>query len=174
MSMLSTIMLNRCINERERNGQYLMSGWIDRWWVVQMGRQINDTYIHTQVIEYGNHHGACELSRFTCVQLFAILWTRACQATLSMEFSRQQYCSGFPCPPPGVLLDPGIEPTCVSQSSALAGGFFTTITIWEALVIMVQILYVALMTLREISQHHFLIPTFPPSTLKLYNQFNTE
>ena len=32
------------------------------------------------------------------------------QAPLFMEFSRQDYWSGFPCPPPGDLLDPGIDP----------------------------------------------------------------
>ena len=35
------------------------------------------------------------------VQLFATLWTVACQAPLSMGFSRQQYWSGLPSPPPG-------------------------------------------------------------------------
>ena len=44
------------------------------------------------------------------------------QAPLSMGFSRQEYCSGLPCPSPGDLSDPGVEPT----SPALAGGFFTT------------------------------------------------
>ena len=32
------------------------------------------------------------------------------QAPLSMGFSRQEYWSGLPCPPPGDLPDPGIEP----------------------------------------------------------------
>ena len=32
------------------------------------------------------------------------LWTVACQAPLSMGFSRQEYWSGLPCPPPGVFL----------------------------------------------------------------------
>ena len=49
-------------------------------------------------------------------------WTVACQAPLSMEFSRQEYWSGLPFPPPEDLPDPGIEPV----SPALAGGFFTT------------------------------------------------
>ena len=40
----------------------------------------------------------------------AILRTVACQALLSMEFSRQKYWSGLPCAPPGDLPDPGIEP----------------------------------------------------------------
>ena len=37
-------------------------------------------------------------------------WTIARQAPLSMGFSRQKYWSGLPCPPPGDLLHPGIEP----------------------------------------------------------------
>ena len=34
----------------------------------------------------------------------------ACQAPLSMGFSRQEYWSGLPCPPPEYLSDPGIKP----------------------------------------------------------------
>ena len=37
-------------------------------------------------------------------------WTTACQASLSMGFSRQEYWSGLPCPPPGDLPEPQIEP----------------------------------------------------------------
>ena len=44
------------------------------------------------------------------VWLFLIPWTIALQAPLSMGFSRQEYKSGLPCPPPGGLLNPGIEP----------------------------------------------------------------
>ena len=54
-------------------------------------------------------------------QLFEILWTIACQAALSMGFSRQ-YRSGLPFPSPGDLPNPEIE----AGSPALAGGFFTT------------------------------------------------
>ena len=50
------------------------------------------------------------LSRFGHVQLCAALWTVACQAPLSMAFSRQEYWSGLPCPPPGDLPNPGIKP----------------------------------------------------------------
>ena len=49
-------------------------------------------------------------------------------------FSRQGYWSGLPCLPPGDLPDSGIEPASLT-SSALAGGFFTTITTWEAQVL---------------------------------------
>ena len=41
------------------------------------------------------------------------------QAPLSMAFSRQEYWSGLPCPPPGDLSDPGIEPT--SHVSCIGG-----------------------------------------------------
>ena len=67
------------------------------------------------------------LSRFSRVWLFEILWTIAHQASLSMGFSRQEYCSQLPCPPLGDLPDPGLEPASLT-SPALAGGFFTTST----------------------------------------------
>ena len=44
------------------------------------------------------------------VGLFSTPWTVACQAPLSMEFSRQQYWSGLLFPSPGDLPDPGIKP----------------------------------------------------------------
>ena len=66
----------------------------------------------------------CVLSRFSHIQL--------CDPTdhnppapLSMEFSRQEYWRGLPCPPPGDLPDPGIKPTSLI-SPVLAGRFFTT------------------------------------------------
>jgi len=44
-----------------------------------------------------------------------------------VEFSRQEYWSGLPCPLPGDLSDPGIQPSSL-KSPALAGRFFTTST----------------------------------------------
>ena len=44
------------------------------------------------------------------VRLFVTPWTVARQTSLSMGFSRQEYWSGLPCPPPGDLPNPGIEP----------------------------------------------------------------
>ena len=58
------------------------------------------------------------------VQLFATPWTVACLASLSMGFSKQEYWSGLPFPPPGDLPDPGIEPVS-PESLVSAGGFFT-------------------------------------------------
>ena len=61
----------------------------------------------------------------SCVQFFVTPWTVACQAALSMEFSRQEYWGGLPFPTPGDLPKPGIE-TSFLASPGLAGGFFTT------------------------------------------------
>ena len=69
-------------------------------------------------------------SHFSRVQLRVTLWTVNCQAPLSLGFSRQEYCSWLPCPPPGDLLNPMIEPWTL-MSPALAGEFFTTSTTWE-------------------------------------------
>ena len=51
-------------------------------------------------------------------------WIAARQASLSMGFSRQEYCNGSPFPPPGDLSDPGIKPASLA-SPALAARFFT-------------------------------------------------
>ena len=78
----------------------------------------------------GQTQHACLPSCFSHVWLCVTLWTLAYQAPLSMGFSRQEYCSGLPCPPPGDLPNPGIEPASIT-SPALAGRFFTTSATWE-------------------------------------------
>ena len=51
----------------------------------------------------------CVLSRFGPVPLFVTPGTAAHQVPLSVGFSRQEYCGGLPCPPPGDLPNPGME-----------------------------------------------------------------
>ena len=65
------------------------------------------------------------LSCFSHVLLFVTPWTIAQQALLSKGSSRQEYWSELPCPPPGDLPGPGIEPVSL-VSPALTGEFFTT------------------------------------------------
>ena len=65
------------------------------------------------------------------IWLCAALRTYVSWDSLSMGFSRQEYWSGLPCPPPGGLPDPGIEPLSLT-SPALAGGSFTTSATGEA------------------------------------------
>ena len=74
---------------------------------------------------------ACMLSHFSHVKLCVTPRTVACQAPLSMGFSRQEYWSGLPCPPPGDLPDLGIERLSL-MSPAPAGGFFIISATWEA------------------------------------------
>ena len=65
--------------------------------------------------------GGGDLVTKSCPTL-ATPWTVACQAPLSMGFSRQQYWSGLLFPFPGDLPDPGIEP----RFSCIAARHFTT------------------------------------------------
>ena len=58
----------------------------------------------------------------SCVRLFEPYGLKACQVPLSMGFSRQEYWSGLPFPPPGDLPNAGIEPA----TPALQADAFTT------------------------------------------------
>ena len=69
-----------------------------------------------------NDH-VCVLSLQPCPTLCSPV-TVAHQAPLPMEFSRQEYWSGLPFPPPGDLPNPGTEPMSPA-SPALTGVFFT-------------------------------------------------
>ena len=75
-------------------------------------------YCHPAYLTYMQSVCAQSLSR---VWLFTTPVTS--QAPLSMEFFQQEYWSGLPLPPPGDILDPGIELS--PASPALADGFFT-------------------------------------------------
>ena len=66
---------------------------------------------------YVSIYGGGGLVAKSCLTL-ATPWTVACQAPLSMGFSRQEYWSGLPFPSPRDLPDPGIKP----RSSALQAG----------------------------------------------------
>ena len=76
--------------------------------------------------------GPAELFACGCAQLlsrvwlFVTLWTVACQALLTMGFSRQEYKNGLRFPSPGALPDSGIKPMSPA-SLDLAGRFFTTV-----------------------------------------------
>ena len=67
-------------------------------------------------------HVACVFCHSIVSDSFTTPWTVACQASLFMGFSRQEYWSGLPFPPPGHFPNPGIE-LMSPASPALAGGF---------------------------------------------------
>ena len=69
--------------------------------------------------------GVCVLHHFGWIRLSVILQTVSCQARLSMRFPRQEYWSGLPCPAPGDLPDPGIEPTSTASPALQAGSLPT-------------------------------------------------
>ena len=64
----------------------------------------------------------CVVLSLSRVRLFVTPWTVACQAPLSVGFSRQDYWSGLPCLPPRNLPDLGIESKSLTPP-ALAGRF---------------------------------------------------
>ena len=68
-------------------------------------------------LQYPGHVLCAVLNHFSHVWLFATLWTIAHQAPLRWGFSRQEQWSGLPCPPPGDLPNPGIEPyvSCIGR-----------------------------------------------------------
>ena len=81
------------------------------WWDYHKGSS------HMQLLTAPKSPPCSGLSRAcvcVCVRaqlcLFATPQTAACQALLSMGFSRQEYWSGLPFPSPGEFPDPGIEP----------------------------------------------------------------
>ena len=93
---------------------------------------LNDSSINTALLYFAFMcMYVCMLSRFSHVWLHETPWTVVYQAPPSMGFSRQEYWSGLPCPPPGDLPDPGIKLVSV-VSAALAGGFLTSKGTWEA------------------------------------------
>ena len=73
--------------------------------------KLNNLFMHAQSLR--------------CAPFFVTSWTVACQAPLSMEFSRQEHWSGLPFPPlenlPGPVIKSGSP-----ASPALAGQFFTS------------------------------------------------
>ena len=91
----------QCLGDQHQHPRALLTALTDS--NIPMARTIQVYIYYLRV---------CLLSH---VQLFGTPWTVACQAPLSMGFSREEYWSGLPFPSPGELPDPGIEsgsPAC--------------------------------------------------------------
>ena len=73
------------------------------------------TFVRAKITSLDTLERVVLFSRQVVSDSFAVLWTVAHQAPLSMEFPSQEYCSGLSPPSPGDLPDSGIEPV----SSAL-------------------------------------------------------
>ena len=84
---------------------------------IDLGFTVRSMIHFEQSILYGVRRGPkfcsvcmCVLSHFSHVQLLATPWSAAHQSPPSVRFSRHEYWSGLPCPPPGDLPDPGFKP----------------------------------------------------------------
>ena len=84
-----------------------LSDWTELEWT-----GLNWTVLNRTELDWGDCGSsyAVMCSVASVVSNSANYGTAAHQAPLSMGFSRQEYWSGLPCPPPGDLPDPGIEP----------------------------------------------------------------
>ena len=76
------------------------------------------------------HHLESPINYYCCSATKSCLtlcnpWTIACKAALSMGLSRQEYWSGFPCPPPGDLSNPGMEPVSLVSFALQADSLST-------------------------------------------------
>ena len=79
----------------------------------------NDTRYYTEVcLTFIGGDGLVGQSCLT----FVTPWTVTSQAPLSMGFSKQEYWSGLPCPPPGDHPDPGIKPGTPALHCSQASG----------------------------------------------------
>ena len=97
----------------------------------------------------------CMLICFSHVRLFDPMDYIACQAPLSMWFSRQEYWSELPCPSPGDLPNPEIQPMS-SVSPVVTGRFFTRRAIREA-----RSSYTLTLIFLGTSWHSFIQQIFP-------------
>ena len=82
----------------------------------------------------------CTLSRFGRDGLFPIPWTVTLQAPPSVGFSRQEYRSGLPCPPPGDLPNPGIKPESPTAPAMQAGSLLRShwgTSAWQYLILVI-------------------------------------
>ena len=75
----------------------------------------------------------CVLGQFSCVYLFAILWTVGCSVLGILQTKILEWIA-MPSSRGRTLLlpNPGIEPTSLALSPALAGRFFTTSATWAS------------------------------------------
>ena len=75
----------------------------------QLSTQHVGLFFESDYTTQGNLQTQRVLSHCSLVRLFVPMGY-SCQAPLSMEYTKQEYWSGLPCPPPGDLAHPAIEP----------------------------------------------------------------
>ena len=91
--------------------------YVHHFFLPTLSRTSIYTHTHTHTHTHTCIYDMWKCQSLSCVWLFATPWIVACQAPLSMKFSRQGYWRGFLFPTPRDLPNPGIRPA----SSPLAG-----------------------------------------------------
>ena len=100
-------------------------------WTTQVNSSKSNQY--TYIISPPHYTCMCSMCVFSYVWLFVTPWTVACQASLSMEFFRQAYCSGLPFPSPRDLPDQSKNQTCVSCVSCIGRQVLCCWATWKDL-----------------------------------------
>ena len=123
------------------------------------------------------------LSHFSCVPFFVTLLTVACQAPLSMGFSRQESWSRLPCPPPGVFSIWGSNSylLCLLHCRRLpypwatgeAPGIKHSTWQIECSVIVAIIMIIIIIFCNELEFHFYDVSNFRPSSFWLQRGQNT-
>ena len=92
-----------------------------------------DTHIYSPggriclMFQYSEDTNSCCLVTKSHPSLLRLHGLQPTRLLCPWGFPRQEYWSGLPCPPPGDLPEPGIEPPSPASQAALAGGFFTSV-----------------------------------------------
>ena len=102
---------------------------------------------------------ACMVSHFSHVQLCETQWTVACQAPLSIEFSRQEYWNELSFPSPGDLPDPGIFRVCYIDNHEPQNTFLFSSMLIFPLIRLARIYMVIWNRINE-SEHFCLVRNF--------------
>ena len=92
---------------------YQRLSWVSSLQTVDLGTSQHPSSLmdHFHIIYISMYLHVCAMCVLSCGQPFAILWIKAHQLPLSMELSKQEYCSGLPFPLPVHLPGPGVELT---------------------------------------------------------------
>ena len=107
LTTISWIWHQKC--RKQKQNQKSVTVFVLSHWVMSDSLQLHGLKFARLLHPFCTYTHTHDYAVLSCVWLLVTPCTVACQDPLSMEFCRQEYWNGLPFPPPGELLDPGIE-----------------------------------------------------------------